>query len=145
MRRAVVALALVAGIAYGWRAHEQAASAKIFFHRFWIDHMPREPKEKFNVFFINGEAPFGHFGVRDAWEAQLEFFHYHLVPRADGEIDFLFGKTNEIQRVKYRAHACDAPGFDYCLDLDGASRGVKRYYSKKQWGDANVDVTAVER
>ena len=145
MRRAVLALVAVAAIGYGWRAHRRAADAgdaKILFHRFWIDHMPQSPEEKFNVLFVNGEQPFGHFGVRDAWTANLEFFHYHMVPRADGELDFLFGRTREVQRVKYVARACHADGFDFCLDITGNNRGVHRYYSKKKWGDAAIDVTS---
>ncbi len=146
MRRALVVLALVVGVGWAWRAHRSdAGDAKILFHRFWIDHMPTAPKEQFQVLFVNGEHPFGHFGVRDTWEAHLEFFHYHMVPRADGELDLIFGKTNEVQRVKYRARPCREQGFDYCLEIAGSSRGVQRYYSKKEWSFEDVDVTKVER
>jgi hypothetical protein len=148
MRRAVLAVALVASLGWAWRAHRHAADAgdaKILFHRFWIDHMPTSPQEKFQVLFVNGEMPFGHYGVRDAWTANLEFFHYHMVPRADGELDFLFGRTNERQRVKYAARSCHEQGFDFCLEIRGSNRGVQRYYSKKEWGVENVDLTPAER
>ena len=35
---------------------------------------------------------------------------------------------------------------DFCLELDGASRGVKRYYSREGWYiDRGRDLDAIER
>lgn len=146
MRRVVLGLALLVGVGYAWRSHRtihasDAGDAKLLFHRFWIDHEPRTDKERFNVLFVNGEHPFGHFGVRDMWTANLEFFHYHALPAHDGELEFLFGATREKQRVRYVARRCSVDGFDYCLEISGTSRGVQRYYSKKGWDAENVDVS----
>jgi len=44
-----------------------------------------------------------------------------------------FPQTRSDDRVVYSAGACKARGFDYCLELRGTSRGVKRYYSKRGW------------
>ena len=35
--------------------------------------------------------------------------------------------------MKVRAWPCRERGMDYCLELTGASRGVKRYRSKEGW------------
>jgi hypothetical protein len=118
----------------GWRArHTDAPDPALLFHQFWIDHEPRDENEKFALLFVNADHPFGHFGTRTMWTAQLEFFHYHIVPREAGVIDLLFGATRERQRVRYTARPCHERGFDFCLDISGSSRGVKRYYSKKEW------------
>lgn len=138
----VVVLLVVGGVA--WRVHRHdAPDAALLFHRFWIDHEPRDDQEKFSAMYVDGKHPFGDFAVRTVWTAQLEFFHYHLLPRQPGVIDLLFGATRERQRVRYVARPCAENGFDFCLELSGSSRGVARYYSKKQW--QAPDEAAVER
>jgi hypothetical protein len=98
-----------------------------------VDHAPSGPEDKFQAVWVNGERPFGNFATRTVWTGQWEGFHYHIAPREDGVIDFLFGATNERQRVRYTARACNENGFDFCLELSGTSRGLRHYYSKKEW------------
>ena len=135
MKKLVLGLILVAVATMTWRARTQhdAPEAKLLFDRFWIDHEPRAPKEQFLALFVNGEHPFGHFAVRTVWTGQWEGVHYHITPREEGTIDFLFGATHEIQRVHYTARRCAENGFDFCLELQGTSRGTRHYYSKKEW------------
>ncbi len=106
---------------------------KLLFDRIWIDHEPREQHERFQALFVMGDRPFGNFGAQATWTGQWEAFHYHVVPREDGVLDLLFGATGERQRVRYSARRCSEKGFDLCLEISGSSRGVQRYYSKKQW------------
>jgi hypothetical protein len=128
----VTLMGLLGGL--GWRAwRSDAPDATLLFHQLWIDHEPRDENDKFSMLFVNAEHPFGHFGTRTMWTAQLEFFHYHVIPKEPGVIDFLFGATRERQRVRYTARRCNERGFDLCLDISGSSRGVRRYYSKKEW------------
>jgi hypothetical protein len=134
MRKLAIAFVLVLLGGAGWRMmHDRAPDATLLFDRFWIDHEPKSPPEKFQVLWVSAEMPFGHFTIRDMWTGQWEGFHYHVPPKQPGELDFLFGRTNERQRVKYTARRCQEQGFDYCLDITGSSRGVKRYFSKKEW------------
>jgi hypothetical protein len=127
-----VVLLLIGGVAWRVVKHD-APDAKLLFGRFWVDHEPSDDQEKFQAMLVDGEHPFGHFATRTMWTGQWEGFHYHLVPREDGVIDLLFGATRERQRVRYVAHRCSEGGFDYCLDVTGSSRGVRRYFSKKEW------------
>lgn len=134
MKKLALAAVLAAVAVAGWRYHRHdAPDAALLFHRAWLDHIPRDQKEKFQVLFVNADHPFGHFAARTVWTGQLEFFHYHVIPKEPGTIDFLFGATQEIQRVRYTARRCDENGFDFCLELGGTSRGVARYYSKREW------------
>jgi hypothetical protein len=141
MKKLALGMILLIGGALGVRAwRSDAPDPQLLYHRFWIDHEPRAPKEPFQVLFVNAEFPMGHFATRTMWTGALEFFHYHIVPREAGVIDFLFGHTNERQRVKYTARRCHERGFDYCLEIAGTTRGVQRYYSKKEWdSETNED------
>ncbi len=140
MKKLAIGLLLVVVGGAAWRAHRSdAPEAKLLFDRFWVDHEPRDPAEKFQVLFVNGEQPFGHFAHRTFWTGAWEAFHYHVVPREDGVIDFLFGATGERQRVRYTARRCSERGFDFCLEIAGSSRGVKRYFSKKEWRAGSPD------
>lgn len=134
MKKLALGMILLIGGGVAWRAmRSDAPDPKLIYDRFWIDHEPHAPKEQFQVLVVNSEFPMGHFATRTMWTGVLEFFHYHIAPREDGVIDFLFGNTNERQRVKYTARRCHERGFDYCLEIAGTSRGVQRYYSKKEW------------
>jgi hypothetical protein len=128
----VLLLVVVGGVT--WRARRSdAPDASLLFHRFWIDHEPRDWHERFQALMVDGEHPFGHFATRTVWTGQWEGFHYHMVPRKPGTLDLIFPNTREQQRVSYSARPCAENGFDFCLEISGASRGVGRYYSKKEW------------
>jgi hypothetical protein len=140
MKKLALGMILLAGVGLGWRAlNSDASDPKLAFDRFWVDHQPETGEDKFQVFFMNSEFPMGRFVSRTWFLGQFEEFHYHVIPKEEGVMDFLFGATREIQRVKYSARPCQENGFDFCLDLAGTSRGVKRYYSKKEWGQAHSE------
>jgi hypothetical protein len=146
MKKIALGMILLVGGGLAWRAwRSDAPDPKLVFDRFWIDHQPRDVEEKFQVFFINSEFPFGRFVTRTAFLGSFEEFHYHVRPREEGVLDFLFGSTREIQRVKLTAKSCNESGFDYCLDINGTSRGVKRYYSKKEWQQLKTEDALVDR
>lgn len=148
MKKAMLALLVlvVAGALWRSRTTDAPANPKLVFDRFWIDHEPQSPTEKFKVFFIDGGEPFGRIVDRTIWTGLWEGFHYHVVPREDGVVDAFFGNTGDWQRLRYAARPCHEKGFDYCLELTGNARGAHRYYSKKEWGAHAGDLdTLVER
>ena len=132
----LLAVGVVALVGFFALRSHHAADPKLSYDRFWVDHEPRGPYDQFLAFWISGEYPVGQFAVRNMWKGTWEGFHYHIVPKNDGEMDMLFGEEPLRERVTLRATACNEKGFDYCLDVIGSTRGAKRYYSKKEWQGA---------
>jgi hypothetical protein len=98
--------------------------------RIWIDHIPKNDRDVINVFVAITEEPFGVFQASSQWKGSYELFRYE----AHGdEIRILFPQSNEREKVKTKATKCNERQMDYCLELDGSSRGVKKYYSRKGW------------
>ena len=56
----------------------------------------------------------------------------------------MFPHTGDRETVRWLARKCDERGMDFCLDLEGASHGVKHYYSLEGWEIGSVgDAEAV--
>jgi len=141
MKKLALGLVLV-GTWFAWRGlHHDGNDAKLLYDRFWVDHEPRELREKFQALIVSGEHPIGQFATRTIWSGEWEGFHYHVVPREDGVLDIIFPNAGEQQRMKYTARRCNENGFDYCLEITGTSRGTQRYYSKKEWDRKHVQLS----
>lgn len=98
--------------------------------RFWIDHLPRNDRDTFQIFLAVTEQPFGAFQAASKWKGAYEIFHYEA---HDNELRVLFPQNGDREQIKAKATRCREKGFDYCLELEGSSRGVTRYYSQKGW------------
>lgn len=129
----LLAVAVVALIGFFALRSKDEGISKLAFDQFWIDHTPTDPEEQMQTFYISGEHPIGRFATQTGWRGQWEGFHYHMLPRNAGELDLLFGTAPTRERAKLRATACSEAGFDYCLEISGSSRGVKKYFSRKEW------------
>jgi hypothetical protein len=111
-------------------ATETKLEANVALDRIWIDHIPRNDRDTFNIFAAITQEPFGIFQATSQWKGNFELFQYE----AHGdEIRFHYGQTGEREKAKLKATKCGEKGFDYCLVIDGASRGVKKYYSMEEW------------
>jgi hypothetical protein len=129
----VVVLSVVAYVAMRRGHHESGETTvdnKVVLDRIWIDHVPRNERDMINIFVAITEQPFGIFDTNSQWKGSFELFQYE----AHGdEMRVVYGQTGEKETIKARAAKCDDNGFDYCLQLGGASRGVKKYYSMEDW------------
>src|SRR5262249_28717562 len=114
----------------------------LLFDRFWIDHEPKDQKDEFQALFVSGDHPVGHFAAQTIWAGRWEGFHYHVVPRQDGVIDVMLPSRGANGRGRYTARQCSEGGFDYCLDLSGSPRGVRRYFSRKSWQVKEAELDA---
>ena len=129
----LLAVAVVAAVilARWWTHHsDDAADPTLVFDRIWLDELPRRPQQTFNTFIAATEEPFGLFHAGSQWKGTYEVFAH----KASGDrLRVVYLQSNETETVKVRAWACRERGMDYCLELTGASRGVKRYRSKAGW------------
>jgi len=115
-----------------WNAGAAVATdegARLAFDRAWMDHRPRSPSERWQSFWIISQHPVGGFNAGTFWKGGWERFQYRRA--GDGRLDAIF--QNDRERISYRAWRCDTDGFDFCLEIGGSSRGVKRYYSQRGW------------
>ena len=91
---------------------------------------PTTPKQTFNTFVAATQEPVGVFQAASVWKGSYEVFRYEM---HDGELRAVYPQTGDKDRMRVRARRCNEAGMDYCLEVTGASRGVKRYYSREGW------------
>jgi len=108
-----------------WR--DAALDPSIALDRVWIDEMPKNPRDTENLFVAVTSEAVGVFQSGSQLKGHYEFFNYEA--RGD-ELRVLYPQTGEREKVRVRAWRCKERGMDYCLELSGATRGVKRYRSK---------------
>ena len=149
MKKAFLALTVIAGVGYGvvrWQGAETPAprdDASLVTDRLWIDHIPRSDKDVVQVFAALTQEPVGVFQATSQWKGEFEVFRYE---QHGNELRMLFPQTGTRDRVKAKATECDRGGMDYCLELQGASHGVKRYYSREGWEIGSIrDVNTLAR
>lgn len=136
-----VALVATASLAVGslWALHrrgadapaeDDAATARILSDRVWIDHQPRSDKDTVQVFFLLSKQAHGLFQATSVWKGQYEVFGYEL---QGADLRIVYPQTNERERTTARARRCNEGGMDFCLEIQGGSRGAKKYYSREGW------------
>lgn len=124
---AVVAVVAVAG--YRVEKHH-TSQAHLVRDRVWLDHMPRNDRDTVNVFAVLSRQPVGVFQATSGWKGNFEAFRYE---QNGDEIRIVYPQTGDKEKLVVRARECNEKGMDYCLDIEGGSRGVKRYYSREEW------------
>ncbi len=151
MKKALLAVVAVAGAGYGvmrWQGTPTPAPAPqqhddLITDRLWIDHIPRNDRDTVQIFAALTEEPVGIFQAASQWKGEFELFRYE---QHGGELRMLFPQTGTRDRVKAKATECNRGGMDYCLELEGSSRGVKRYYSREGWEiGSRHDIDALAR
>lgn len=134
------------GIAGLWlsRGPSEDANSKLMFGRVWLDKVPERATDYAQVFGALEDDPLSVFQKSSSYEGAWALYGYEL--RGEGKILFMFAQDKSRHEAKFRAWECNENGYDYCLELDGAPRGPKRYYSKKGWefdgGEAGMRETA---
>jgi len=136
MKKALLAMVVLAGTGYGvyrWRSEPAPApkhQGTLVADRLWLDHIPRNDRDTIQVFLVLTEDPIGAFQAASAWKGAYEIFKYES---HGDEYRMVFPQNGSRDNVTVKATSCNRGGMDYCLELDGASRGVKQYYSRKGW------------
>ena len=94
------------------------------------------------VFAAISEHSVGVFQATSQWRGAYEAFRYEA---SGGEMRLVFPQSGDRETVRVKARRCNEQGMDFCLELDGASRGAKRYYSREGWEINGSNVDAIER
>lgn len=99
--------------------------------RIWIDHLPKSDSDTIHVFAAITQEPMGIFQATSQWKGNFELFVYE----AHGDtIRAVYPQDRSKEELKVSARTCsDMRDMDYCLEIKGASRGPKKYYSRKGW------------
>jgi hypothetical protein len=131
-----VLLVIVVSVAvlsiWSWRrgGEPSATANRLLADRIWIDHVPRSDKDTINVFAAISEHSVGVFQATSQWRGGFEVFRYE----ANGaDLRLVYPQTGEREAVRAKAKRCSEHQMDFCLEIDGASRGVKKYYSREGW------------
>jgi hypothetical protein len=130
----VVLLMVLAAAAIGWLGLRggtpERDSDELLVDRLWIDHVPSDERDTVQAFIAMTEHSIGVFGASSTWRGGFEGFAFE----ADGgRLRLLYPQTGDREVVRTAARPCDERGMDFCLEITGASRGVKRYYSLEGW------------
>ena len=100
------------------------------FDRIWIDRLPGKPEDTGHAFVAVTKQPMGVFQSASQYKGSFEIFSY----KASGdELQIVYPQTDEKEKVTVRAWKCKERDMDYCLELSGSTRGVKRYRSRRGW------------
>ncbi|CAN5491633.1 hypothetical protein BH11MYX1_BH11MYX1_39130 [soil metagenome] len=137
MKHLVVVVGVVALAGAGWRWHSQPSAdvgmkdgGKLVADRLWIDHRPRNDRDRFDVFAVLTRDKLTFFEKRSRWLLGMELGTYEL---ARTELRVVFPQTGAKETYKLIADKCHTDGFDYCLEMSGGTHGAKRYFSMKNW------------
>lgn len=140
----VAVLASIGGVAvYKWKSapRAEATDAKLVTDRIWIDHMPRNDKDIVQIFAAISDNSIGVFQSGSQWTGQFEIFRYEL---SGDDMRMVYPQTNSREKATVRARKCNENRMDFCLEIDGASRGVKKYYSREGWELGAGDLDSVK-
>ena len=139
----IIAVVVVVASLWGWKRAAHPAEDRLVTDRIWLDHIPRNERDTIRVFAAVSKQAIGVFQATSQWRGSFEAFRYEA---SGGELRLVFPQTGDRETVRAKAKRCNESQMDFCLELDGASRGVKRYYSREGWeiGGAH-DVAAIER
>jgi hypothetical protein len=142
MKKRLVLLVVVVVAIYAvvrWRSNSSSDSPptttddrSIALDRLWIDHLPQNPRDEISIFaaLTDEHQPIGIHQKTSQWRGSFEIFQFE----AKGDkLAVVYPQTGDKETVRVKARACDEHGWDYCLVLEGSSRGVKKYYSIKGW------------
>jgi hypothetical protein len=138
MKKLMLGVAVLGTIGYGvyhWRADAPSAHKELVENRLWIDHMPRTERDTIQVFLTLNDEGIGTFQSTSAWKGSYELFQYE---GHAGELRIIYPQTGDRETVHAKATKCRDAGFDYCLEMSGGTRGVKRYYSMEDWEIGSV-------
>lgn len=99
-------------------------------NRLWIDKLPSTQKEKIDLIVSVDDPRIGFFQHTSAFEGDFAMFGWSA---KDNKITIEMLQTGKKHKLRMKVTDKDCGRFDYCLEVKGAPRGAKRYYSMEEW------------
>jgi hypothetical protein len=147
MKKALLGIVIVAAAGYaawnlrGGDVDEAQTDEATLVNRIWVDHIPKNDRDVFHIFVAITEDPLGIFQSTSQWKGEFELFRHET---HGDEMRIHYPQTGQRDKVTAKAKRCDEKDWDYCLELKGSSRGVKKYYSMKGWEIESNDPKVIE-
>ncbi len=140
----VAAIVMWRGFGSGEREDAQVSvgDTELVFDRLWIDHLPKNERDTIKIFVAVTEEPLGVFQSASKWQGAYELFKYEA---HDGEVRAVFPQKGDREKFTVAASKCTNSRMDYCLEIKGASRGTKHYYSMKGWEIGRTERTLLDQ
>lgn len=126
----LAAVAVVSLWSWRHRAAPDAVDDDLLLDRLWLDHAPRGERDVVNLFVATSNESVGVFAKGTVWRYSMEAFRFEA---ESGKLRVLYPQTGDRETVRAQARECDEAGMNFCLELKGASRGIRRYYSMHGW------------
>ena len=136
MTKLVLGGVAIAGALAAWQltsspdAPAPSAERKLVLDRLWIDHIPKNDRDPVKVFIALTQEPVGVFQTASMWKGEYELFQFEM---HGNELRAVFPQHRDKEVFTATGTHCKEAGMDYCLELSGASRGAKKYVSRKGW------------
>jgi len=100
-------------------------------NRAWIEKIPKDMRDKIDVFIAQSDPQFGAFQRTSAYEGSYSVFQWHGGGSGKYHVTMLqSGKKHDMKASVSRKNCKE---FDLCMTLNGAPRGTTKYYSMKDW------------
>lgn len=109
----------------------EGAGSELLLNRVWVDHLPSGADDAVELFVAIDDEHMGAFQKASQYEGEWSIFRHET--RGDSVLRLTFPQRGSSHDVRYQAAACDEPGWDYCLTLEGSPRGAAKYHSRRGW------------
>jgi hypothetical protein len=138
----MISVAALSVWSYRHTGEPSATANRLFADRIWIDHVPKNDKDTINVFAAISEHSAGVFQAASQWKGSYEVFRYEA---SGGELRLVYPQTGDREAVRVKARRCSEQRMDFCLEIEGATRGVQKYYTREGWEIRRGDLDAVKQ
>ena len=99
-------------------------------NRIWVDKIPTSDKEFMNLFVTITEEEIGVFQQQSQFHGDFDLFTFD---QANNNFVVTMLQTDKTYKVSCKVNLKEENGFDMSLEINGAPRGPKKYYSRKKW------------
>ncbi len=115
-------------------AQEISASAEniALENRIWIDHLPKNEKDKFSVFYLVTEDEIGVFSEQSAFTGSFDLCGIITAP-TKSEVGLVMLQSDKKFKLSFKVEKAEKSEFDFKTTLTNTPRGPTVYFSMEGW------------